>query len=178
MDWRTPVVAVVGLVAGSLTGGRDWASAAQLGLMVVVVGGLVLLFATDLDQRLLPDLITLPLIPIALGAFALGIGPFVLDTTDLLLATIGAVVIPAVLFVLSIPFGHGAIGQGDLKLLVGVGLLAGLDRLFLGLVAGAIAAAVVIVALIAARRITLRTYVPYGPFLIAGALWALLAVVD
>jgi leader peptidase (prepilin peptidase)/N-methyltransferase len=85
-----------------------------------------------------------------------------------------AILLPAGLYLLSIPFGAGAIGQGDLKLLVSVGLLGGPGRLFLGLVAGAIAAAVVIVVLVALRRITLRTYVPYGPFLIAGALWALL----
>jgi prepilin signal peptidase PulO-like enzyme (type II secretory pathway) len=38
-----------------------------------------------------------------------------------------------------------------------------------------LAAAVAIVVLIAARRITLKSYVPYGPFLILGALWAMLA---
>jgi prepilin signal peptidase PulO-like enzyme (type II secretory pathway) len=33
---------------------------------------------------------------------------------------------------------------------------------------------IVIVALLVARRITLRSYVPYGPFLVIGALWSLL----
>jgi len=59
--------------------------------------------------------------------------------------------------------------------LIIVGLLVGPGRLFLGLVSGAILAAVVILVLVVLRRITLKTYVPYGPFLIAGAVWALLA---
>jgi leader peptidase (prepilin peptidase)/N-methyltransferase len=174
MDWRTPVIAAVGLLSGGLMAQGFLADARQLGLMTVEVAALVLLFATDLDQRLLPDGVTVPLIGLALAAYALGIGPFVHDTTELMFAAIAALAIPAVLYLVSIPFGPGAIGQGDLKLLVSVGLLGGLGRLFLGLVAGAIAAAVVIVVLVALRRITLRTYVPYGPFLIAGALWALL----
>jgi leader peptidase (prepilin peptidase)/N-methyltransferase len=142
--------------------------------MTVEVVALVLLFATDLDQRLLPDVITYPLIALAVVAFALGIGPYVHDPVELGFAAAAAVLVPAVLYLVSIPFGPGAIGQGDLKLLAGVGLLGGPFRLFFGLVAGAIAAAVVIVVLVAVRRITLKTYVPYGPFLIAGALWALL----
>jgi len=39
---------------------------------------------------------------------------------------------------------------------------------------GALLAGVVLAILLAARRITLRTYVPFGPFLIAGAYWAVL----
>jgi len=179
IDWRTPVVLAFGVVAGVLFELRF--AAAPLGqaiLMVVVVGALVVLFATDLDQRLLPDLITYPLVALALAAWVLGVGPYVHDPTELAFAAAGAVIAPGALYLLSIPFGPGAIGQGDLKLLVSVGLLGGPMRLFLGLVTGAIVAAVAIVALLVVRRITLKTYVPYGPFLIAGALWALLGIVD
>jgi len=37
---------------------------------------------------------------------------------------------------------------------------------------GAMLGGVVILALLLARRITLKSYVPFGPFLIAGAVWA------
>jgi len=176
IDWRTPVVVVVGGVAGSLLLDRFLGAAwLQVAIMAIWVLALVLLFATDLDQRLLPDIVTYPLIALALLAFALGVGPYVHTLEDLGYAALAAIVIPAVLYGLSIPFGKGAIGQGDLKLLVGFGLLAGPQGLFLALVAGAIVAAVVILVLVVLRRITLQTYVPYGPFLIAGAVWALLA---
>jgi prepilin signal peptidase PulO-like enzyme (type II secretory pathway) len=45
-----------------------------------------------------------------------------------------------------------------------------------GLVVGALVAGGVLLVLLAARRITLRTYVPFGPFLILGAYWAVLVV--
>jgi leader peptidase (prepilin peptidase)/N-methyltransferase len=171
VDWRTPVTAAVGAFAGFelATFRADLPTFAFLGLYSAV---LVVLLATDLDQRLLPDVLTLPLIPYALLGLAIGIDPFVSLDSGLVVALVVAIGLPGGLFVLSIPFGRGAIGMGDLKLLVSVGLLAGV-RAILGLLSGAILAAVVIVALIAARRITLRSYVPYGPFLIIGALWAI-----
>jgi prepilin signal peptidase PulO-like enzyme (type II secretory pathway) len=179
VDWRTFVVALAGAVAGALVADRFGSAPASRALiMVVEVVALVLLFATDLDQRLLPDVITWPLVGLALVAFALGAGPYVHDLDELVFAAAAAVIAPVVLYLVSLPFGPGAIGQGDLKLLVSVGLLGGPVRLFLGLVSGAIVAAIAIVVLIALRRITLKTFVPYGPFLIAGAIWALLAVMD
>jgi len=178
VDWRTGLVAVAGAVAGWLTLGRFGGEPSQLVLVGVVVLGLVLLFATDLDQKLLPDVVTLPLVPIALGAFALGVNPFVREGPELALAAGAAILLPLGLFALSIPFGPGAIGLGDLKLLLGMGLLVGAPRLVAGLIVGTISAGVVIVVLVAIRRITLRSYVPYGPFLIVGCLWALLVLSD
>lgn len=178
VDWRTPAVAIAGGLAGWLTVSRFGDQPVQLVLVALVAAGLVVLFATDLDQRLLPDRLTLPLIPLALVAFALGINPYVHTPLELLLAAVLAVILPLGLYLLSLPFGPGAIGLGDLKLLVGVGLLGGAARLFAGLVVGALLAAVAIVALVAVRRITLRSYVPYGPFLILGCLWALLVLSD
>jgi leader peptidase (prepilin peptidase)/N-methyltransferase len=140
----------------------------------VVVVLLVLLFATDLDQRLLPDVVTLPLVAYSLVGFVAGLGPFVKTPEDLLWAAVAGVALPAALLIISIPFGAGAIGIGDLKLLLGVGLLVGATRIVATVILGALAAAVAIVILLAARRITLKSYVPYGPFLIAGALWAML----
>ena len=85
-----------------------------------------------------------------------------------------AVAIPAVLYLPSIPFGAGAFGIGDVKLLVGVGLMAG-GPAALGSVVFALAlSGVVIVVLLATRRIGRRTYIPFGPFFIIGALWAVL----
>ena len=176
IDWRTPVVALVGGLAGYLVATRFAAEPVHLGLMIVVSLGFVLLLATDLDQRLLPDVLTLPLIPLALVVFVVGASPYLDTTGDLVAAAVAAVILPLGMFLLSLPFGPGAIGLGDLKLLVGVGLLGGAFRLIAGLVFGALLAAIVIVVLVAVRRITLRSYIPYGPFLIVGCLWALLVL--
>ncbi len=85
-----------------------------------------------------------------------------------------AVAVPVVLLLISIPFGKGAFGGGDVKLLVSVGLMAGPFRMVSGVVWGILLAGIVLVVLLALRRITLKTYVPFGPFLIAGAVWGIL----
>ena len=172
------MVAAVGAGSGALLVDRFGGNTGQLGLMGLYVLALILLFATDLDQRLLPDVITYPLVALALVGFVLGIGPYVHDPIELGFAAAAAVGMPLFLYLLSIPFGAGAIGLGDLKLLVSVGLLGGPLRLLVGLIGGALIGAFAIVALIVLRRITLRSYVPYGPFLIAGAIWALLSLTD
>jgi len=167
-------VAIAGALALALLVdglGADLASLIYVGVVVVL---LVLLFATDLDQRLLPDVVTLPLVAYSLVGFVAGLGPFVETPEDLLWAAVAGIALPAALLIISIPFGAGAIGIGDLKLLLGVGLLVGATRIVATVILGALAAAVAIVILLAARRITLKSYVPYGPFLIAGALWAML----
>jgi leader peptidase (prepilin peptidase)/N-methyltransferase len=128
-------------------------------------------FAIDLDQRLLPDELTIPIIPIAIVLDVTGNNPLVGDAV--LSALLVAAVIPIGLYLLSIPFGAGAFGMGDVKLLIGVGLLLGLARTIGGLLAGLLAAGVVLAVLLGLRRIGRRTYIPFGPFLIFGALWGI-----
>lgn len=174
IDWRTPMAVVIGAIAFAGVGDRFGGDVASVVLFGAYITALVLLLATDLDQRLLPDIVTLPAIPIVLAVDALGFNPLVAPG-DIPFAIIAAIAIPLLLALLAIPFGAGAIGMGDLKLLVSVGLLVGVLRLVSGVVWGAVIAGLVILALLVARRITLKTYVPFGPFLIIGALLAILS---
>ena len=160
--------------------------AVSMGLLPIRLGGdplalvlfgawfvtLIVGLATDLDQRMLPDILTLPVIPIALAYAASGVNPFV--GSELVPALIAAVAIPLVLYLPSIPFGEGAFGLGDVKLLAGVGLAIGGSRALGSVVFALLLSGVVLVALLAARRIGRRTFVPFGPFFIIGALWAVL----
>ncbi len=172
VDWRTAVVPVVGGVAMWALARRFGGSPGALLLFGTYFTALVLLLATDLDQRLLPDVITLPAIPLALAAGLLGLDPLVRDA--MLGAVAIAVLMPLALYLLSIPFGAGAIGMGDLKLLVSVGLLSGAVRTIIGVVAGALLAGIVVALLLVTRRVTLHSYIPFGPFLIIGAMWGIL----
>lgn len=175
-DWRTILVVLLGGVAFAATVARFGENPGPLLFVGTYVVALVLLFATDLDQKLLPDVITLPLIALALVAFVVGAGPNVRTQEDLAWAAAAAIAVPAALFLLAIPFGSGAIGQGDLKLLISVGLLAGAAKLLYGLVIGAVLAGLVVGILVFIRRLSMKSFVPYGPFLILGALWAILAL--
>ena len=171
MDWRTlAVMATGGAALWALpTRFADPGTLALFGTWFLV---LQLLLATDLDQRLLPDVITLPMIPIALALAAFNVDSLVRG--QLVFAVIAAIILPLALFALSIPFGAGAIGLGDIKLLVSVGLLTGLGRATLGVVAAALLSGIVVIVLLAIRRVTLKSYIPFGPFLIAGAFWSVL----
>lgn len=174
LDWRTIATVVVGAAAlGGVT--ARFADSRELAVFGAEALVLVLLLATDLDQRLLPDELTLPLVGFAVLVVLLGLDPFV-GPPDVPLAIVAAVAIPAVLFAMSIPFGEGALGFGDVKLLVSVGLLLGLQRAIGGLLAGVLVGGIVIGLLVVARRITLRSYVPFGPFLILGALWGIVVL--
>lgn len=176
LDWRTVLVVLMGGVAFGATVARFGSSPVELLFVGIYVAALVLLFATDLDQRLLPDIVTWPLVGLAILAFVTGHGPFVHTVEEFAWAAAAALIVPTALYLLAIPFGAGAIGQGDLKLLVSVGLLAGAVKLFYGLVAGALLAGVVVGILVFTRRISMKSFVPYGPFLIVGTLWAILAL--
>jgi leader peptidase (prepilin peptidase)/N-methyltransferase len=172
VDWRTVASAGIGAFAFWLLGERFGAAEPIVQILFGLwFAALVVGFAVDLDQRLLPDELTLPIIPLALLLDLTGRNPLV--GGEVLPAILVAVVVPVVLYAASIPFGAGAFGMGDVKLLIGVGLMSGALRAFSGLLAGLLAAGLVLALLLATRRIGRRTFVPFGPFLIFGALWGI-----
>ncbi len=172
IDWRTAVCVITGALAFGLLPGRfagDLLAFAAFGAWFVA---LVVGLATDLDQRVLPDELTLPVIPLGLVYAVSGLNPLV--GSALIPAIAAAILIPAVLYLPSIPFGAGAFGMGDVKYLVGMGLLLGGERALGGTLVGLIVAGVTLLALLLTRRIGRKSYIPFGPFLIIGALWAVL----
>lgn len=176
VDWRTAIPPTFGaLTLGLLT--VRFTEPLAIGLFGIYFVVLTLMLATDLDQRLLPFNLTFPLIPLVAVGIVVGADPFVSLESGLVGAVIAAVGFPLALHLLSIPFGAGAIGRGDLMLLLSSGLLLGLYRMFAGLVVGTVASAVVILVLMAARRIGRKTYIPFGPFLIVGIAWGILGAV-
>jgi leader peptidase (prepilin peptidase)/N-methyltransferase len=187
VGWRTLVVAAFGAFglgalpsrflaepasSAALAASSGLAGGVILAIFVAYVAVLVLLLATDLDQRLLPDVLTLPMIPLALLFAVSGLNPLVGHA--LVPAIAAAVIVPAVLYLPSLFFGAGAFGLGDVKLLVTVGLMSGAYRAVAGTVFGVLVAGLVIVLLLAIRRVGLKSFIPFGPFLILGALWAIL----
>ena len=172
IDWRTLLTIAVSAAAFGLLTIRFDAQPLAIALFGAWFVTLVVGLATDLDQRLLPDALTLPVIPVALLYALSGQNPLVGD--QIVLAIAAAILIPAVLYLPSIPFGAGAFGMGDVKLLIGVGLVAGGERALSGVLVGLVVAGISLAVLLVARRIGRRSYVPFGPFLIIGALWAVL----
>jgi leader peptidase (prepilin peptidase) / N-methyltransferase len=170
--WRTAATVLIGAAGLGMVPVR-FDQPVPVAVFGAYVVALTLLLATDLDQRLLPNEITLPAIPLALVFGLADVNPLVAPGA-LAVAAVAAVVLPLLLLAFSIPFGAGAFGQGDVKLLVSVGLMVGAFRLIVGVVYGFLLAGVVILALLALRRISLRSFIPMGPFLVIGAFWAVL----
>jgi leader peptidase (prepilin peptidase)/N-methyltransferase len=69
---------------------------------------------------------------------------------------------------------RGGLALGDLYLVAPMGLLLGWPAIFTALFAAGLLAAATSLALIVAGRVGLRSYIPFGPFLVAGAVIALL----
>ncbi len=171
VDWRTVATGAIGAVGLGVLPQRFATDPLALGFFTLWVATLVVALATDLDQRLLPDALTIPVIPVALLYAASGLNPLV--GRELGPALVASVAIPAVLYLPSLSFGAGAFGLGDVKLLVGTGLALGLTRAMTGVLSGLVVAGVVLAVLLAAGRVGRRSHVPFGPFLILGALWGL-----
>jgi prepilin signal peptidase PulO-like enzyme (type II secretory pathway) len=127
---------------------------------------------TDLERRLLPNRIIYPSILIAI-AFCWA-WP---ETSALQILLGGAVAIglAALMFLFSLLFGAEAFGVGDVKMIVLIGFVVGFPAVIVALLLGTIAAGVVAGILVVTRIRGLRDYIPHGPFLAFGAVFALFA---
>ena len=174
LDWRTIVLVVAGAVVFGGLAARWYDDPRGLLVLGVIAVALLVLLATDLDQKLLPDAITLPLIGLTAGMLIVGWSPMLAGKELGLVSGIAAgLAAPVFLFVTDRLIG-GDLGDGDLKLAVSIGLLTGISLLVAGLLVASIGFSAVLLVLIATRRIGLRSPVPFGPVLIATAFVAVL----
>jgi leader peptidase (prepilin peptidase) / N-methyltransferase len=132
------------------------------------------LTAIDIDVRRLPNVIVLPSYPVL--AALLTIAAIIQgDPAALLRAGIGAVGLFAFYFAVAYSYPAG-MGFGDVKLAGIVGGVLGFlsyPALAVGAFAAFLIGAVVGLLTIAARRGTRKSALPFGPFMILGALLAL-----
>lgn len=140
-----------------------WGTAVYLALLAL----LVILTATDLEQRRLPHLVLDPLIGLAVVFVPFNPG------VDPLMALVGAVAAVGFLGALAL-LVRGGLALGDLYLVAPLGLMLGWPAIFTALFAAAFLAAGTSIGLLALRRVGMRSYIPFGPFLVAGAVVALL----
>lgn len=167
----------------ALTGALFVASAERFDLSLGSLAGalfcclMIVLAAIDLEHFLLPDRITLPGIVVGIG-----IQPFLASAPTgpwpgVLGAALGAAVGAATLLA-----AYGAwwlirreegLGLGDVKMLAMVGAFLGWRGVVVALLVGAFSGAVVGLSLMAAGRSGMKSKLPFGTFLAAGALVAL-----
>lgn len=140
-------------------------------------GALCVALATiDAQVQRLPNALTVPLYPGLLALF--GLAALVEGRPESFLrALLGGLVLGGGYFVLAI-LSQGRLGGGDIKLAGGLGIALGWlgwPTLFAGAVLGFVIVGVVGLALVLARRATLQQAISFGPFMLGGALLAVLA---
>jgi leader peptidase (prepilin peptidase)/N-methyltransferase len=131
----------------------------------------------DARHKRLPDLLTLPSYPAALALLGVA-APFVPSGGRHLVYGLIGMAAVWLFFVLQAFVYPAGIGWGDVKLSGVVGLYLGwfgASTVLAGIIGGYLLAALTGIGLIVARRATRKSQIPFGPFMIAGALAVLLA---
>jgi prepilin signal peptidase PulO-like enzyme (type II secretory pathway) len=135
-----------------------------------------LLAFIDVAVRRLPDLLTLPSYVIGAALFGLAV-PFTADGGARFgYALIGMAAL-WLLYGVQYFFAPSQIGLGDVKLAGVLGLYLGWlgpATWLLGMVLGFVFGALVALGLLAARKVTRKSELPFGPYMIAGAITAML----
>jgi leader peptidase (prepilin peptidase)/N-methyltransferase len=172
---RRPVLEVaIGLAFGAVGArvGWNWA----LPGFLLFAWTLVVVAVIDGRTRRIPNRLTYPLIPALLGLLVVAA---LLNgqpgwAARALLGGVGAF---GALFAVALVNPHG-MGMGDVKLaaFIGVGLgYLGWDQLVVGMLGGFTLGGVAAMGLLATRLRGRKDLIPFGPYLAAGALLALLA---
>jgi leader peptidase (prepilin peptidase)/N-methyltransferase len=162
--------AVLALLLGRFGGQPVTLAFGFLGVLGVALSGI------DIAVHRLPDRLTLPAYPVL--TVLLGVAAVTGHHEGALARAALAGLALAAAYLLLALLRPGQLGAGDIKLagLAGLALgWVGWPAVILGGALGFMLCAVVSLGLLATRRITLRGAICFGPFLLGGALLALLA---
>lgn len=134
----------------------------------ILFSALLVVTGTDLTHKIIPNVITLP--GIALGL----VGAATVLPVGLINGLLGVVVGGGILWALAwaspYVFGKEGMGGGDIKLLAMIGAFLGWKPVLLTMMIGSLTGSVVGISLIALRFMKRDEYIPFGPFLVFGAL--------
>ncbi len=169
--WRYPVVE-------ALTGSLFLLTMLRFGLSVrsifllIFISGLVLVTFIDLDHEIIPHMVTLPGIPLGL------IGSLITRDPSPREATTGALIGAGLVYLVAVygevAFQKESMGGGDVNLLAMIGAFLGWRQVLFSFFVAVAAGASIALVLIAARVLSRKDRIPFGPFLAFGAVVALL----
>ena len=145
-----------------------------LSYWLFIVSSLLVVFVYDLKHYIIPDKIVHPSIAIATiyRLFTIWNLPAPLKTEGFLMGGFG--VLPAFLFLGIILLSKEKwMGMGDFKLAVLMGLILGFPNIIVALFLAFFIGAIIGIGLIVFRKKTLKSEVPFAPFLISGTFIAI-----
>ena len=146
----------------------------ELAIALIYASLFLLIFVIDLEQGLILNVVVLPAVVLAFvfSFFWAGFEEFwPKEGPGFVLSALfgGAVGFGLLLLPYLITRG-GGMGAGDVKLAALIGLVAGFPLVFVALLVGIIAGGLVAVFLLISRQVKRKTPIPYGPFLVMGAM--------
>jgi len=139
----------------------------KLATAFLFTAALVVITFIDIDYQIIPDVISLPGIPLCFlaGVFVMGV-PF-------LESLIGLLVGGGILYVIAVGYEwitkREGMGGGDIKLLAMLGAFFGWKSLFFIVLCSSLTGAVIGITLMAVKGQDMKYAVPFGPFLALGA---------
>lgn len=161
-----------------LTGGLSALAILHFGAGLAGLGALAFVWAMlalgfiDFDTQLLPDSITLPLL--WLGLLLNLAGTYTALPAAVLGAAAGYLILWSVYWLFRLATGKEGMGYGDFKLLAAIGAWVGWTALPLTILLSSLVGALVGISLIVLRRQGRDVPIPFGPYLAAAGLIALL----
>jgi len=137
----------------------------------LLYSALLVVAGTDLSHKIIPNAVTFPGIIVGLvcAATILPLG----FLGSLLGVLIGGGILWLLAWASPYLFGKEGMGGGDIKLLAMIGAFLGWKPALMTIMVGSFLGSLVGVTLIAAQVIKREDYIPFGPFLVCGALVAL-----
>jgi leader peptidase (prepilin peptidase)/N-methyltransferase len=174
---RIAAALVTAATFGSLAArfGAAWVLPAVLAF----AAGATVLALVDLAEHRLPNAVVFPTLA-AVGVLLLPASILTGRPTSFVWALAGAGAMFAAYLLLAL-ISPGAMGMGDVKLALLIGLVLGwfgLSAWVIGLLSAFVIGGVVSLVALAMRRVTLRGSIPFGPSMLAGAVVALLLAGD
>jgi leader peptidase (prepilin peptidase)/N-methyltransferase len=157
-----------------LTGLLAVITAAHFGIqwsaLIYFIFGVALIVITfiDLDHRIIPDIISLPGIP--MGFLASFLLPQISWTESLIGIVVGGGSLLAIAMGYQFITGKEGMGGGDIKLLAMIGAFLGWKGVFFTIMASSLTGTVVGIAAMLRAGKGMKMALPFGPFLALGAL--------
>jgi leader peptidase (prepilin peptidase)/N-methyltransferase len=154
----------LGYLAILFTFGPSWTAA----LYALLFSALVVVAGTDLTHKMIPNVITIPGMVVGfLGAMTvLPVGVI----NSVLGFTLGGGILWLLAWLSPYLFGKEGMGGGDIKLLSMIGAFLGWKPALLTIMIGSLTGSVIGISMIALGIIKRDDYIPFGPFLVLGAL--------
>jgi leader peptidase (prepilin peptidase) / N-methyltransferase len=170
IPFRYPLVEILnasGYIGLLWVFGPSWVTVAYW----LFYSALLVVAGTDLSHKIIPNAVTFPgiIVGIVCAATILPIG--FLDS--LLGILVGGGILWLLAWASPYLFGKEGMGGGDIKLLGMIGAFLGWKPAVMTIMVGSLLGSLVGITLIAAQVIKREDYIPFGPFLVCGALVAL-----